>query len=180
MLVYVGFDIRSFRRAVRCLCLCPLYSCATFIRCLITWNVFGIPMCIYLCFHLIKMMMNRIMVFVTFWTLVNVLLAFLLRDSFYYAARLMINRTEGDYHLFHHSAHFSFNIADVTQSHSSLIQLFYDTTSTAEVFICETIVVCDVNCLRTTAVTYCSVLACISLEDLLNTSMCLIFRKIVR
>jgi len=38
------------------------------------------------------------------------------------------------------------NIADVTQAHISLVRLFYDTTSTAEVFICETNVVCDVNC----------------------------------
>ena len=95
------------------------------------------------------MLKNRIMVFVTFWTLVNVLLAPVLRDSFHYAAtRLMINRTEGDYLLFHHSADFSFNIANVTQSHSSLVRLFSDTTSTAEDFICETNVVCDVNCVR--------------------------------
>jgi len=106
-----------------------------------------------------------------------VLLAFLLRDSLRYAARLVINRTECDYHLFHHSADFSFNIADVTQSHSSLFPLFYDTTSTAEDFICEANVVCDVNCVRKTAVMYCSVIACISSKDLLNIWR--IFRKIV-
>lgn len=66
MLVSLSFDVRSFRRALCCLCLCPLYSCAAFIRCLITWNVVGIPMCICLCFHLIKMMMNRTIVFVGF------------------------------------------------------------------------------------------------------------------
>jgi hypothetical protein len=177
VVVSVSFDVRSFGRVVWCLCLCHLCSCAALIRCLITWNVVGIPMCIYLCFHLIEMMMNRTVVFVTFWTLVNVSLAFLLRSSLQYAARLMISRTGGDYHLFHHSADFSFNIADVTQSHSSLVRLFYDTTSAAEVFICETNVACDVNCVRTAAVTYCSVLACVSSDDLLNIYR--IFRKIV-
>jgi hypothetical protein len=58
------------------------------------------PTCIYLYFHLITVMMKRIMAFVSFWTLVNVILAFLLRDWLHYAARLMVNRTEEDCHLF--------------------------------------------------------------------------------
>lgn len=171
MLVSLSFDVRSFRRAVWCLCLCPLYSCAAFIRCLITWNVVGIPMCICLCFHLIKIMMNRITVFVRF------------LETCYCVVRLStlrlasLNRTEGDYHQFHHSADFSFNFADVTQSHSSLFRLFYDTTSTAEVFICETNVICDVNCVRKAVVTYCSAIGCIYIKDLLNIWR--IFRKIV-
>ena len=69
--------------------------------------------------------MNRIMVFVTLWTFVNVFLAFLLRDSFHYVARLMMNRAEGDYHLFHHSAYFSFNISDVTQFPCSVILRYH-------------------------------------------------------
>lgn len=68
-------------------------------------------------------------------------------------------------------------IAGVTQSHSSLVRLFYDTSSIAEVFICEIDMKCDVNFVRTTAVTYCSVLACLSPKDLLN--ICRMFRKIL-
>lgn len=105
------------------------------------------------------------------------LLAFLLGDSLRYAARLMINMTEDDYHLFHHSAGFSFNISYVTQSHISLFRLFYDTTSTAEVLNCDANVACDVNCVRKMAVGYCSVISCISSKDLLN--MWRIFRKFV-
>lgn len=125
-----------------------------------------------------EMMMQRVMFFVMFWTLVNVLLVFLLGDSHHCTARWMIKRIEGDCHLFNHTVDCSFNITDDIQSHISLVRLFYDTTSTAELFICATNVICDVNCVGTTAVTYCSVLACISSDDLLT--ICRIFRKIVQ